>query len=174
MNSTIAVFYKILGCQLGTLAIITTVVTPIAIAQESNFGKVSLSTANPVGRLSGSTGGSISLPAITSNVDYRNNRCLGFGDSKPDHILTLEQNFPSLSIQVSSGADTTLVVQGSDGIVRCGDDTGAQKDASIVDTNWKAGVYRIWVGAAAPGTQRDYRLTIQPVTTQPFPFTLQL
>lgn len=162
MNSAIAVFQKIYGVKLGTLAIIATVVNGSAIAQEANFGKAALSTANPVGRLSGSTGGSISLPAIISNMDYRNNRCLGFGDSKPDHILILEKNFPSLNLRVSSGSDTTLVVLGVDGIVRCGDDTGAQKDASIVDTNWKAGIYRIWVGSAAPGSQRDYRLTIQP------------
>lgn len=162
MNSAIAVFRKLHIFKLSVLAMIAAVYSTSAIAQEANFGKVSLSTANSVGRLSGSTGGSISLPAIISNMDYRNNRCLGFGDSKPDHILTLEQNFPSLSVRVSSGADTTLVVQGADGKVRCGDDTGAQKDASIVDTNWKAGVYRIWVGSAAPGIQRDYRLTIQP------------
>ncbi|PZV04545.1 MAG: hypothetical protein DCF22_25405 [Leptolyngbya sp.] len=162
MNSAIAVFRKRLGFKLGSLAMIIAVANMPAIAQEANFGKVSLSTANPVGRLSGSTGGSISLPAITSNVDYRNNRCLGFGDSKPDHILTLDQNFPNLSVQVNSGADTTLVIQGADGIVRCGDDSGTRKDASIVDTNWKAGVYRIWVGSATPGTQHDYRLTIQP------------
>ncbi len=162
MNSAIAIFQKIVGFKLGTLAIIAAFANVSAIAQEANFGKVALSTANPVGRLSGSTGGSISLPAIISNMDYRNNRCLGFGDSKPDHILTLEQNFPSLSLRVSSGSDTTLVVQGADGIVRCGDDTGAQKDASIVDTNWKPGIYRIWVGSAAPSSQRNYRLTIQP------------
>ncbi len=162
MNSAIAVLYKILGLKVGILATIAAVAGVPAIAQEANFGKVALSITNPIGRLSGSTGGSISLPAIISNVDYRNTRCLGFGDSKPDHILTLEQSFPSLSVRVSSGSDTTLVVQGADGMVRCGDDTGAQKDASIVDTNWKAGVYRIWVGSAAPGMQRDYRLTIQP------------
>ncbi|MBM0740659.1 hypothetical protein JOY44_03335 [Phormidium sp. CLA17] len=162
MNSAIAVLHTILSFRLGILAIIIAVPNMPAIAQEANFGKVALSTANPVGRLSGSTGGSISLPAIINNVDYRNNRCLGFGDSKPDHILTLEQNFPSLSVRVSSGSDTTLVVQGADGTVRCGDDTGVQKDASVVDSNWKAGIYRIWVGSAKPGTQRDYRLTIQP------------
>ena len=162
MNSAIAVLYKTGGFRLSILAIIAAVSNMSAIAQEANFGKVALSTANPVGRLSGFTGGSISLPAIISNMDYRNNRCLGFGDSKPDHILTLEQSFPSLSLRVSSGSDTTLVVQGADGIVRCGDDTGAQKDASIVDTNWKAGVYRIWVGSSAPSSQRNYRLTIQP------------
>ena len=88
MNSAIAVFYKILSFQVGVLAIITAVANVPAISQEANFGKVSLNTANPVGRVSGFTGGSISLPAIVRNVDYRNNRCLGFGDSKPDHILS--------------------------------------------------------------------------------------
>jgi hypothetical protein len=157
---------KIQGFRVGLLTLMAATfnlsANLSAIAQESNFGKVTLSTANPIGRVSGSTGGSTSLPAIVSNLDYRNDRCLGFGDSKPDHILTLEEDFPSLTLRASSGADTTLVVQGADGKVRCGDDTGGKKDASINDINWKAGIYRIWVGSTTPGTQRDYRLTIQP------------
>ncbi|MBF2027443.1 MAG: hypothetical protein IGS48_11830 [Oscillatoriales cyanobacterium C42_A2020_001] len=133
-----------------------------AIAQESNFGKLALNTSNPSGKMTGSTGGTTSLPAIVSNLDRANRPCLGFGDPRPDHVLVLQQPFPSLSVRVRSGVDTTLVIQGPDGTVRCGDDSGSNKDAVIADSNWQAGTYKVWVGTANPGTQRDYTLTVQP------------
>jgi hypothetical protein len=137
--------------------------TPIATAQESNFGSLTLDADKKSGVLTGSTGGSISLPAVVSNSDRKNNKCLGFGDTKPDHLLILKQNFANLRLRVNSGgADTTLVVAGPGGVVRCGDDTSsANKDASIDDTDWQAGTYRIWVGTSAPGVRRDYSLSIR-------------
>lgn len=133
-----------------------------AIAQDSNFGKLALNPDHPSGLLRGSTGGSASLPAIISNRDRHNHQCLGFGDAKPDHILILEKPFANLSLRVRSTTDTTLVIQGPDGSVRCGDDDGSNQNASITDTNWPPGTYRVWVGTATPGTQRDYTLSVQP------------
>ncbi|NJP11498.1 MAG: hypothetical protein HC866_20135 [Leptolyngbyaceae cyanobacterium RU_5_1] len=134
-----------------------------AVGQDTNFGKLALGADRTSGVLTGSTGGSTSLPAIVSNSDLHSVKCLGFGDPKPDHLLILQQDFPNLSVRVNSGgSDTTLVIQGPNGVVRCGDDMGSNKDASITDTNWKAGKYKIWVGTSAPGIQRDYTLTVQP------------
>jgi hypothetical protein len=133
-----------------------------AIAQESNFGKLALNPDQPSGVLRGSTGGAASLPAIISNRDRHNHPCLGFGDAKPDHILILEKPFATLTLRVRSTTDTTLVVQGPDGSVRCGDDSGANKNASITDTNWPSGSYRVWVGTTTPSLQRDYTLNVQP------------
>lgn len=132
--------------------------------QGANFGSLTLGAGRTSGVLSGTTGGGVSLPAIVSNSDRHNNKCLGFGDNQPDHLLVLEQNFPNLRLRVNSGgADTTLVVQGPEGVVRCGDDTSASnKDASLNDTDWKAGTYRIWVGTGTPGLRRDYTLNIRP------------
>jgi hypothetical protein len=97
-----------------------------------------------------------------SNRDRHNNQCLGFGDPTPDHILVLQQAFPKLTLRVNSGgSDTTLVVQGPDGVVRCGDDTGSKKDAGLTDTDWSTGSYKVWVGTVAPGVQRDYTLSIR-------------
>lgn len=136
------------------------------LAQTANFGTLTLSADKPSGVLTGSTGGSTSLPAIVRNSDRNNNRCLGFGDPTPDHILILKEDFAKLKLQVDSrGGDTTLVVQGpSEGVVRCGDDSSTSKDASIVDTDWKAGTYKIWVGSATPGMRRDYSLAIRRLT----------
>ncbi|EKQ70642.1 hypothetical protein OsccyDRAFT_0943 [Leptolyngbyaceae cyanobacterium JSC-12] len=152
-------FYK----RIGFLGIAIAILPLSAIAQESNFGKLALNTSNPSGTVTGSTGGTTSLPAIVSNRDRHNKPCLGFGDPRPDHVLVLQQPFPSLSVRVRSSADTTLVIQGPDGIVRCGDATSSnKKDAVITDSNWPAGIYKVWVGTANPGTQRDYTLTVQP------------
>ncbi len=132
------------------------------LAQTSNFGTLTLSSTQTVGNLSGTTGGSTSLPAITSKTDHNNNRCLGFGDPTPDHVLVLKQPVQNLTLQITSGAsDTTLVVQGPDGLMRCADNLASRKPTTIRDTEWQAGSYRIWVGTATPGVRRDYMLTIR-------------
>ena len=133
-------------------------------AQEANFGSVALAPGFPrtEGVMSGYTGGSYSLSAI-ANSDRDNRRCVGFGDPTPDHILILEQDFPQLTIQVNSrGHDTTLLVQGPDNqTIRCGDDTGSSKDASVTGTNWSAGTYRIWVGSFQSGSRQNYNLSVR-------------
>ena len=134
-----------------------------ALGETANFGTLTLGADKPAGVLNGSTGGSTSLPAIVSNRDRENKKCLGFGDPTPDHILILQQNFSGLKLRVNSGgSDTTLVVQGPNGVVRCGDDISlANKDASISDTDWPAGSYKIWVGSTLPNTRRDYTLYVR-------------
>jgi pectate lyase len=134
-----------------------------ASAQNANFGTLTLTSDRAIGSISGTTGGSTSLPAIVSSTDLHSNPCLGFGDPTPDHILVLQNNFPKLKLQVSGGPDTTLVVQGSDGSVRCGDNIGSRRDANMVDTNWSAGSYRVWVGTATPGVRRNYTLTVRQI-----------
>lgn len=145
----------------GSILLLGVGLTPV-LAQPPNFGSLTISANHSSGRLSGTIAGATSLPAIVSNTDLHQNKCLGFGDPNPDHTLILQQDMPRLTLQVNSGgADTTLVVQGADGSVRCGDDTDSSKDAKITDTNWKLGTYKVWVGAKALGMRRDYTLTIR-------------
>ncbi|MEH1938262.1 MAG: hypothetical protein V7L14_32060 [Nostoc sp.] len=146
------------------LAILTAIIATPAIAQTANFGTFNLSTNfDPVkGRVQGFTGGSYSLSAI-SNRDRDQKACIGFADPNPDHIMVLEKDFSQLTIQVdSNNNDTTLLIEGPDQTtIRCGDDTGKSKDASVSDRNWKSGTYRIWVGTFNPGVKRDYTLTVE-------------
>jgi hypothetical protein len=145
-----------------TAILVAAVTTPV-IAQTSNFGTISLSSGNEPVKLevAGYTGGSYSLSAI-SNRDQEKKACIGFGDPKPDHILILEKDFPKLKILVNSGIDTTLLLKGPDeNTIRCGDDTGKNKDASIEGNNMKAGKYQVWVGTFDSGVKRNYTLTIQ-------------
>jgi hypothetical protein len=138
--------------------------TAPALAQPANFGNITLAPGFPdaSGVARGYTQGSFSLSSI-ANRDRAGNLCLGFADSTPDHILVLEQNFPQLNIQVDSdGGDTTLFIQGpNDRTVRCGDDTGQNTDASLQDSSWQAGQYRIWVGSFDSGVRYDYTLTVR-------------
>ncbi|MEH2276943.1 MAG: hypothetical protein V7K40_19690 [Nostoc sp.] len=146
------------------LAILTAITATPVIAETANFGTFNLSTNfDPAqGRVQGFTGGSYSLSAI-SNRDRDQKACIGFADPTPDHIMVLEKDFSQLIIQVdSNNNDTTLLIQGpGQTTIRCGDDTGKSKDASVSDRNWKRGTYRIWVGTFNPGVKRDYTLTVE-------------
>ncbi|MEG3898444.1 MULTISPECIES: hypothetical protein [unclassified Microcoleus] len=146
------------------LAAIAAIAALPVLAETANFGTLTLSRGfgAPTAVLRGSTGGSYSLSAI-ANADRQKNKCLGFATPTPDHIIVLQQSFSKLAIQVNSGGnDTTLLVQGPNGnTVRCGDDTGQNKDAGIVDSDWQAGSYRIWVGTLEPGVKSGYTISVQ-------------
>lgn len=145
------------------LAAIAAIAALPVLAETANFGTLTLSRGfeSPTAVLRGSTGGSYSLSAI-ANADRHKNKCLGFATPTPDHIIVLQQNFSKLTLQVNSGGkDTTLLVQGPGNAVRCGDDIGQNKDAGIVDSDWQAGSYRIWVGTLEPGVKSNYTISVQ-------------
>jgi hypothetical protein len=148
----------------GVIALIAVLIATPALSESALFETLSLAPGftRESGQVTGNTGGSYSLPSI-ANSDRNGNACLGYGDSTPDHILVLEQNFSNLTVQVNSaGKDTTLVVRGPNKqIVRCGDDTGSSKDASVQDANWQAGTYEIWVGSIDSNQSWDYRLSVR-------------
>lgn len=148
----------------GLLAAVALSVIAPASAETANFGTLRLSPgfSRADATAKGSTGGSYSLSSI-SNRDRDGKHCLGFGDTLPDHVIVLQQDFAKLSLKVDSGGgDTTLVVQGpNNSTVRCGDDTGQNKDASVSGTKWTAGTYRVWVGFFQPGVKRRYTLIVE-------------
>ncbi len=147
------------------LALLATIAPmPVVANIAANFGTLSLIPGfkPETGKVKGYTGGSYSVSAI-SNRDRKKNACIGFADPTPDHILVLKKDFSRLKIQVnSSGYDTTLLIQGPDDkTIRCGDDTGKNKDASIEDSDWKAGNYKVWVATFNSGVRRNYTLSVQ-------------
>lgn len=109
----------------------------------------------------GQTVGSYHLANISNrDTTRRHNLCLGYGTAEPDHIMTLQQDFETLTVAVDSGgADTTLLIQGpNDNTIRCNND-GGSSDASITDA-FQAGSYRIWVGGFDPGATHNYTLLV--------------
>ncbi|WP_421656615.1 hypothetical protein [Leptothermofonsia sp. ETS-13] len=74
---------KKIQLRFSSLTGLVVLVAAPALAQSANFGTLTLSPEKAVGVVSGTTGGSTSLPAIVSNSDRHNNSCLGFGDPTP-------------------------------------------------------------------------------------------
>ncbi len=149
--------------NLGLLAAIAILIATPVLAATANFGKLTLSPGfkNSEGSGTGYTSGSFSLSSL-ANQDIHHNPCIGYGDPKPDYIMVLQKKFPSLTVKVDTGGkDTTLVIKGPNDTYRCGDDTGNNKDASVVDSNWEAGEYSIWVGSIAPGQTWNYKLYVR-------------
>lgn len=144
---------------IGFLALLGAV--PALVAQATNFDKLVLAAnferANAV--VAGYTGGSYSLSTIAMR-DRDGNVCIGYGDPTPDHLLVLEEDFSQLTLKVDSRIkDTTLVIQGSDGSVRCSFSTRDNPDAVLSDTNWKAGEYKVWVGSINANQTGNYTLS---------------
>jgi len=134
-----------------------------AVAQTANAEPITLSAYPPAAAsVTGRIVGSYSLSNI-ANSDQMGNLCAGFADTNPDHILTLESDFPNLTVTVDSGADTTLLIQGpDDNSIYCGQDISRSNlDAQISGDNWRAGTYRIWVGSHNQGQRVDYSLSVE-------------
>lgn len=148
-----------LGAGLATALLAT---LPV-LAQQANFESFTLSEAASTASVSGFTNGISALSSIAGR-DRNGTICAGFADTAPDHIMVLHQDFTALTLQVNSGGnDTSLLIQGPDGTVRCGDDTDRRNpDARIQDQNWSAGTYSVWVGSHQQGQRYNYSLTATP------------
>ena len=134
------------------------------MAQTANFSGLVISQSQSTASADGFTAGFFPISNIATR-DRHGNVCVGFADTNPDHILTLEQNFSILTVEVNSGGnDTTLLIQGpNEREVRCGEDISRRnRDARVVDENWPAGNYRIWVGAHRQGQRYNYSINVTP------------
>lgn len=134
-----------------------------ALAQSANFESFTLGDS-PRASVDGFTNGLSPLSGIAGR-DRKGAICTGFADTNPDHIMVLEQELASLTLQVNSGGnDTSMLIQGpNDGTVRCGEDTDRRNpDARVQDQNWPAGTYHIWVGSHHRGQRYNYTLTAEP------------
>lgn len=133
-------------------------ISPV-LAQTATLDGITLSAPLTNTRVEGRIVGSYALSNIADS-DVNGSLCAGFADTNPDHILTLDSPFPSLTVTVSSGQDTTLLIQGpNDNVVYCGQDISRTNlDAKVSHENWGAGDYRIWVGAHEQGKRFDYTL----------------
>lgn len=122
----------------------------------------------------GTTTGSDSLTQLAAR-DRRRKLCLGYANAEPNHILVLTEDQPRLQVAVDSkGGDTTLLIQGPNGI-DCNDNARrGDRDAAIVDSDWPAGSYRIWVGSFNQNDELNYTLRVfEPDSVDQNPLSVQ-
>jgi hypothetical protein len=86
--------------------------------------------------------------------------CVGFIDASPDHQIKLTSFFSYLKLSVESQGDTVLVIQGPGG-TWCNDDSNSQNP--VIAGEWKAGLYKVWVGSRNVGEFYPYVLKLTQV-----------
>jgi hypothetical protein len=83
--------------------------------------------------------------------------CRGSITQRPDHIFVAQGGYSMLKILASSTQDTTLIVRTPSGQFLC-DDDGGEGVNPMIQGQFGAGTYQIWVGSYRQGTNHPYRL----------------
>lgn len=127
-----------------------------------NFGTVSLEagfTPDPQ-QIAVRSGGSLNAQTLSAS-------CRGFISNAPDVRLQYDAGDYPLIISVAAAADTTLVVNGPDGLWYCDDDGGNAPLNPMVRFNEpRSGRYEIWVGTYANSSLQPATLHISEVGSQ--------
>ncbi|GAA0645756.1 peptidase [Brevundimonas lenta] len=113
----------------------------------ATYGEVSLRagfTPDPH-RVSLMAGGNIPAGNVASG-------CTGSIARAPDYQIEYSAGALPLSIRTQSSSDTTLVVNGPDGLWYCDDDSAGASNAQVYFSKPSPGVYDIWVGTYSGGT----------------------
>jgi hypothetical protein len=105
----------------------------------------------------GKSGGNIKIQKIARTANTATGYCDGYGNSRPNHVIKLESWFEFLRLEIESAADTTILIEGSSG-VWCNDDSGSANP--MIEGQWQAGLYKIWVGSYQANTSHNYKLKI--------------
>ncbi len=136
-----------------------------AQAGESNFGTVTLTPGfmpDPH-QVEGTSGGATDASTLGAG-------CVGFISGTPDHLFVASGVFSNLRILARSNADVTLVVQKPDGTYLCNDDF--ETTNPLVEGNFPAGTYKIWIGSYEQGVNSRYTLGFSELPTMPSSLTL--
>lgn len=121
-------------------------------AGDSNFGTVSLNSGfmpDPH-TASGTSGGATDATTLGTAG------CVGWIAGTPDHLFNATTAFANLRVMAHSTADITLVIQKPDGTYICNDDSEGTNP--MVEANFPAGVYKVWIGSYEQGTNSPYTL----------------
>jgi hypothetical protein len=153
--------------QIAAGALVAGLFTGVALAQDYNqpptYGSVSLNsgfTPDPY-TVNLQSGGSINAGSRLGGS------CRGYVANAPDFRINYSagSTFP-LILSVSSGSDTTLVVNGPSGNWYCDDDSGNGVNPSLRFTSPRSGQYDVWVGTYASSSLQPATLYISEVSSQ--------
>lgn len=106
-------------------------------------------TPDPMTRQGTLAGG----PFDASEID---DGCAGWIDAEPDYVLEARRPFAELAVMSASRSETTLVIVGPDGDVRC----GGEGEHALVRGVFEVGIHRVWIGAQERGANAPYVMAI--------------
>jgi hypothetical protein len=143
--------------------VFTTLPTTAAMPPSEN---IQLSTADAQRHfiLRGFSRGTVALFQNVGDRDVQNNRCMGYGNLDPDHVVEIQGKMSTLKFQVKTQQqqDTTIVVQGPNNVVYCSADAAdGSGNTTLTINNFKEGTYKVWVGALDAGKTFRYSLSLQ-------------
>lgn len=134
---------------LATAAILL-VAGPVAAQNttlRANFGSINLNsgfTPDPY-RVNITAGGNIDASNAASG-------CVGQISNAPDFEVTYSAGSLPLVFRTQANSDTTLIVNGPDGLWYCDDDSGEGLNAQVTFSKPQSGTYDVWVGTYGGGT----------------------
>jgi hypothetical protein len=144
--------------------ILSSIILSLAIASPSfSQSKVSLGRnfrPDPV-TLQGNSSGTASIAAIAGIAD----NCRGFANAKPNHTITLTDNFPVMDLLVYTNNindDPTMLVKGPNGIVICADDESGGRNPQVTRRLPK-GKYQVWIGSKTINQSFPYTLSLSEI-----------
>ncbi len=88
----------------------------------------------------------------TIDASHLGSPCRGSVARAPDVQLTFTAGTLPLYLVVNADSDTTLVVNGPDGLWYCDDDSNGGVNPQVTWNSPRSGVYDIWVGTYSGGT----------------------
>jgi hypothetical protein len=83
--------------------------------------------------------------------------CAGFIPAAPNHVIDATTPFANLRILASSQIDIMLLVQGSDGSIRCNDDSNGSLNP-LIEGPMQPGRYMVFVGTYQANTPANYAI----------------
>jgi len=89
--------------------------------------------------------------------------CRGHVTAQPDYIMMLTNVSQFLRVYVQSGADTTLLINASDGSWHCNDDSYGGLNPTVDFSMAQPGQYDIWVGSYQAGVQAQGIINITEI-----------
>lgn len=124
----------------------------VAASGEASFGTTELAPGFMPDPhvVQGQSGGTVN--ASTLGPD-----CGGWISPRPDHLFIAREPFEQLHIVVRSDVDTTLILRRPDGGYVCDDDSGGDRNPTLV-ADLDAGTYQIWVGSYEQEQNANYDL----------------
>lgn len=113
----------------------------------ANFGSINLNsgfTPDPY-RVNITAGGTINASNAASG-------CVGQISNAPDFEVTYSAGSLPLVFRTQANSDTTLIINGPDGLWYCDDDSGEGLNAQVTFSKPQSGTYDIWIGTYGGGT----------------------